>query len=376
MTHKVALIGGGVSSVTLALLLKENFSVTIFERDDALLKKLRRTGNGRANIFNRNMDTYFYNDQAFMSEHTPRIVESLDEFFAGQKILTYTDDAFRVYPYSQSARVLRENLLSRLSANVKLNTNIKEVTKENDKFIVNGEAFDFLVVATGSSAGLHGLPLDNGNNFLLESLALKQSKFVPVIKTLALKEDVKALQNIRVKARLSLYQDEQLLHAETGELMFKKDGLSGIVSFIVSSYFEWAKKKAPKSAFKLKINLMPEYTKSEVEDLLLTRNLKSFFDERLVTYLLSKGEANLAENLTNLTYSLVSANNPENTQAMNGGVNLDLIKSTTFNLKKDPRVFVLGEALNIDGISGGYNLAFAFYTAIKAAKALNDTFCQ
>lgn len=376
MKQKIALVGGGVSSVTLALLLKNKFNITIYERSDALLKKLRRTGNGRANIYNRNLTAYFYNDEHFMQEHAPEIVPTLDEFFKSQKILTYTDEAGRVYPYSESAKVLRDNLLSKLDANVKLNENVNEVTKQNGKYIVNGEMYDFVVIGTGSSAGLYNRELHNSNSNLVKSLGLEATQTVPVIKTLAIKEDVKILQNIRVKATLSLYQDETLLHVETGELMFKKDGLSGIVSFIVSSYFEWAKKAQPKSDFSVKINLMPEYTKGEVEALLLTHNLTSFFDERLVSYLLSKGTDKLVTNLTSLTYRLVSANNPENTQAMSGGIKVEQIKSSTFNLKKDPHVFVLGEALNIDGISGGYNLAFAFYTAIKAAKALNDTFCQ
>ena len=124
MKQKIALVGGGVSSVTLALLLKNKFNITIYERSDALLKKLRRTGNGRANIYNRNLTAYFYNDEHFMQEHAPEIVPTLDEFFKSQKILTYTDEAGRVYPYSESAKVLRDNLLSKLDANVKLNENV------------------------------------------------------------------------------------------------------------------------------------------------------------------------------------------------------------------------------------------------------------
>lgn len=373
---KVALIGGGVSSVTVALSLNKNFRVTIFERDEMLLKKLRRTGNGRANIFNRNMQASFYNDELFIKEHLSQLIPLLEAFFNKQKILTYTDEAGRVYPYSESAKVLRDNLLSNLNANVRLNTNITAIKKEGEKFSVNGELFDVVLIATGSSAGLKNIPLDNGNARLFKSLALSATPFVPVIKTLAIKEDVSSLQNIRVKASLSLRENGETIHTETGELMFKKDGLSGIVSFIVSSYFEWAKQRRKESTYQVAINLMPEYTKTEVEALLKRNNLSSFFDERLVAYLTKKGTLDIAETITNLTLNLVSGNNPENTQAVTGGVKLSLINKASFATLNDPKLFVLGEALNIDGISGGYNLAFAFYSALVAAKTLNDTFCQ
>ena len=82
MKKRLAVIGGGVSGVTLARLVQGSFNVTIFERESSLLQKLLRTGNGRANIYNRNIHSFAYNDEHFLSEHLPHIVKTLDDLFS------------------------------------------------------------------------------------------------------------------------------------------------------------------------------------------------------------------------------------------------------------------------------------------------------
>ncbi len=374
---RVAIIGGGASGVTAALLLQNNFKVTIFEREEALLLKLRRTGNGRANIYNKNMDVSFYNDKAFMQNHINDIIPTVEQLFRALGILTYTDEAGRVYPYSESAKVLRENLLSKLKADIRVNTNVMQLQKKGQRFLVDGKVFDSVLLATGSAAGLMHYTRSNNNSPLFNSANMQLNEAVPTIKTLAIKEDVKRLANIRVKAALTLLKDEEKVHTERGELMFKKDGLSGIVSFILSSYFEWEVRANPRSKYRVSINLMPEYTREEIAQILNSNvDLSTLFDERLVAYLNRKGRNKLADNISNLTFTLMSGNKPENTQAFSGGVALSEVDKATFASTKTSNLYVIGEALDIDGISGGYNLAFAFYSAVIAAKDVNDKFCQ
>lgn len=374
---RVAIIGGGVSGVTAALLLQNKWKVTLFEREEALLLKLRRTGNGRANIYNKNMDISFYNDKAFMQNHITEIIPTVEKLFRDLGILTYTDAEGRVYPYSESAKVLRQNLLDKLKVDVLLKTNATFIRRQDEGIVVNGTVFDAVIIATGSAAGLLHYPAHNNNAALFNSAKLRTNNTVATIKTLKINEDVKTLANIRVKAALTLLKDDEEVHTERGELMFKKDGLSGIVSFVLSSYFEWEARINPTRKYGVSINLMPEYTREEIAEMLKQNcTLSALFDERLVAFLMEKGVNNLADNISSLTFTLKSGNEPENTQAYSGGVALTEVDKMTFASTKTPGLYIVGEALDIDGISGGYNLAFAFYSAVIAAKALDDKFCQ
>ncbi len=365
MKQKVAIIGGGVSGVVLALLLQEKFDVTIFEREEKLLTKLLKTGNGRANIFNRGIKASHYNDEVFMHDHAPLIETKLDTFFAKLKILTMTDSEGRVYPYSESARALREELVKRLHVKVKINTNVSAVKTADGKYFINAEEFNYLILSLGSSAGLLKAPLDNFNDELLNSLKLERTPLVAVIKTIKVSENLKVLTNQKAKAKVTLYENGEPLISDVGEVLFKEDGISGIVSFVISSYFEWAIEKAPKSSYKIEINLMPEYELNTAKVMLEEFGYHGIFPANIVTYL--KAHQKRKSPLIELTP--VSGNKPENTQVIHGGIKVDDL-SAAFNFNNNPTLFALGEVLNIDGICGGYNLGFAIYGAIRASEAI------
>ncbi|MDY0214379.1 MAG: NAD(P)/FAD-dependent oxidoreductase [Bacilli bacterium] len=367
---KVAIIGGGVSGVTFALNIQDYAHVTIFEREHSLLLKLLKTGNGKANIYNRNIELSAYNDHSFMNEHYNLIEVTLDEYFKRRGLLTYTDEEGRVYPYSRSAKGLKDFLLKDLKVEVKTATNVTNVIKEKNGYIINGEYYDYLVLATGSSAGLFKYPLDNNNDPLLNSLKLARSALVPVIKTIKVKENLKLLHNNRSEVVMSLWMDGTLLFKEKGEVLFKEDGLSGIVSFVVSSYFEWAYKEHPKANYKITLDLIPDLGKLEIKEILKTKDdYDKVFAPFMVSYLKTLKGDNILNNVKALSFTPVALNNPENTQALSGGVLIEAI-TNDFNLKNDPNLFVLGEVLNIDGICGGYNLGFAIYSGIRSSKAL------
>lgn len=359
---RLAIIGGGVSGVTLARLVQDAFRVTIFERENSVLQKLLRTGNGRANIYNRNMEPHFYNDAAFLKDHAPLIVKTLDKLFNDFKIVTYTDPEGRVYPYSRSAKALRALLLKDLKVDVRVDTNVDEIVHGKDGYKVNGEKFDAVALTMGSSAGLTKYPFDNNNAALISGLNLETTELVATIKTIKVKENLKRIENEKVTARLTLLENENPIASDVGEVLFKKDGLSGIVSFILSSYLEWAVLKNPDGHYRLVMDLMPEYSKKEVVKRLKNADdLDIVFSPNLVAYLKGRREP-LLERVKALPFTPKPKNNPANTSALHGGICLAQL-TQDFEVKKMKNLYALGEVINIDGICGGYNLAFAFYSA-------------
>lgn len=374
--EKIAIIGGGVSGVTLASEIKYKYDVTIFEREEKVLTKLLKTGNGKANIYNRGILPNHYNDPVFMTKHAPLIEKTLDSFFAKHKLVTFTDDANRVYPYSRSAKALRVFFVSNLDGvNVLTNTNVAEITPQDQGYKVNGHYFDQVVIATGSSAGLFKYDLMNNNEQLFKKVTSNISPFVPVIKTIKVKENLSVLENKRAEAILKLFADGKLIRREKGEVLFKKDGLSGIVSFIISSYVEWEVRNGAKKVV-ISLDFMPEYSEKEVRKIFDEGgNLKAIFAEELTRFLMNQKSDNLVNLIKDFKVNVIPNNNPENTQAMSGGVNVSALAKDSFKLSSQ-NIFILGEALNIDGICGGYNLAFAFYSALHTASALLDKKCQ
>ncbi len=369
MKKRLAVIGGGVSGVTLARLVQGSFNVTIFERESSLLQKLLRTGNGRANIYNRNIHSFAYNDEHFLSEHLPHIVKTLDDLFSAFNIVTYTDTEGRVYPYSRSAKALRALLIKDLKAEVKLEHNVEEIVKVRDKYKVDGEEFDAVALTMGSSAGLFKYPLDNGNAALLSALDLETTALVPTIKTIKVKENLKRIEHERVTARVTLMDDENVIASDVGEVLFKKDGLSGIVSFILSSYLEWAVVRYPKRNYYLTLDLMPEFSARYTAEIIKTTDdLDNVFSPNISHYLKGRNEP-LLDRVKALTFTPIPKNNPENTSAMHGGIKISKL-NTDFEVRESPNLFALGEVINIDGICGGYNLAFAFYSAKVVSDAL------
>lgn len=372
MTLKIAIIGGGVSGITLALLLQKSADVTVYERENAPLLKLLKTGNGKANIFNRDILSKAYNNPAFMDAHAPKMEKALDDLFRYLGVLTYTDPEGRVYPFSRSAKGLREYLLSLLTANLIVNADIQEIKKVGTAFKVLDQLYDVVVLATGSSVSMFKYPLDNHNSALLKSVDLPLTPLVPVIKTIKVKEDLSLLANQRAEVSLTLWGDNRILHTERGEVLFKEDGLSGIVSFIVSSYFEWFVLEKKYKQWAIGVDFMPDHKSDEVEALLTTKaDLPKVFAPHLVKFFNLQKDTKIVNLIKTLKLSPVSGHYPENAQAMCGGVPITLV-SDDFFLKSDPNLYLLGEVLDIDGICGGYNLGFAFYSATSVAKHLKD----
>lgn len=372
MTLKIAIIGGGVSGMTLALLLQKSADITVYERENAPLLKLLKTGNGKANIFNRDILSKAYNNPAFMDAHAPKMEKALDDLFRFLGVLTYTDPEGRVYPFSRSAKGLREYLLSLLTANLIVNADIQEIKKVGTAFKVLDQLYDVVVLATGSSVSMFKYPLDNHNSALLKSVDLPLTPLVPVIKTIKVKEDLSILANQRAEVSLTLWGDNRILHTERGEVLFKEDGLSGIVSFIVSSYFEWFVREKKYKQWAISVDFMPDHKSDEVEALLTTKaDLPKVFAPHLVKFFNLQKDTKLVNLIKALKLNPVSGHYPENAQAMCGGVPVSLV-SDDFFLKSDPNLYLLGEVLDIDGICGGYNLGFAFYAATSVAKHLKD----
>ena len=376
----------------LASQLPPSMNVAVLESNERVGKKLLATGNGKCNLTNLDMNIVHYNKPSFVESFLDRF-DSHDTIATFEKmgLITKVIDK-RVYPYSECASTVLDVLRQAIERNrtqVFTSHFVNAVENFNDEFIVGGvikndakpnESFsyraDSVVLATGSPATFGRDSLSLYRALGHDARAMTPS-LVP-IKTD--KEPLKGLQGVRVKAGVRIGY-----RYETGEVLFKDFGVSGIAVFNLSS--EIARGRA-KIGDMLTIDFMPEYSKAEVEDILTKRNNNYTVGELLLGTFHSKVQeriiwaancdANdpaqskigaLANAIKNYKFTIEGLGDVSLAQAMSGGLNVREFDDNLMSLKVK-NAYAIGEALDVDGDSGGYNLQWAFSSAKAVATAI------
>ncbi len=377
MNKRIFIIGGGAAGMACAITVKQNhpeYSVTILEKNDRIGKKILKTGNGRCNLSNRKMETSFYNDPVFLGICLSQFsVEDLLHFFKTLGLFVKDDGSTRLYPHSETATTVMEVLrqeISRFGIEVVCNCQVMEI-KKNKTFILGTtqglfEA-DVAVMTTGSLAQ----EATNGYQ-LLETLGHRIVSLRPGLVAIKTKESLKSLQGLRVKCAASVFEGKTLLHQDEGEILFKVDGLSGILSLDLSRYLN--------KDNRIVLDLFPgrEDLFLEISEILTRKNLENallgMLPKMLVYEILKRNpELNLGKIvhcLHNLEFSVIGTYGFDSAQITLGGADVSEI-NPDFSSKKVPGLYLAGEVLNIDGASGGYNLHFAWMSGILVGRAIS-----
>lgn len=380
----IAIIGGGAAGLFSALLLKDkNVNITIYEKLNILGKKLSQTGNGKGNLSNLNISSSYYNQNidSVLNSFTPNdLIKLLEEY----NIYTKSDSEGRIYPLT-SAKDFTEMLINLIKDKVRIiNEEVIEI-KDKNVFTKNSfKNYDYIILAVGSKSQVKG--------FTMVKTDLKYKGYKPGLLPINVDNKyIKGLSGIRIKSRAKLYLNNEFIHEEIGELQFKDTSISGIMILQLSSYL--ARKKSNNSFIML--DLLPDkdinIVKKELKDI-KNRNLLYTVTDCLKCYLNPKITLRLLENnnLRNIMNELdtnlfaeiikgykiyISENDDFNqSQVSVGGILLSEVNLDTFE-SKQKGLYVIGEALDVDGLSGGYNLHFAFASAFLAVRNIGGLIC-
>ena len=369
----VAVLGGGASALMCACFAMDNVEITIIEQNEKVGKKILATGNGRCNLTNVNMNKYSYscNISNYLNKFT---TEQTIKFFNSIGLDVYSDEEGRVYPFSNSAVSVLECLKNYLQTkkNVKFCTGKTFVgfKKEANKFkvVMQDEVLycDEVVVALGNKADLS----------IFEKFNLQTKSFVPSLCALKTAKN-KNLAGVRVDNVKVICKSVGF--EEIGEVLFREDGISGIVIFNLSAYL------ARKNNFKQNIVLdfMPSISEQDLFQKLkdrakLLKNYKindfltGFFIKQLNYDLLLKLKFNLEKRVEMLTdndisslshliknYIVTTDGYLNNNQVCSGGVELNSLDDN-LQAKNCKGLYFIGEVVNVDGVCGGYNLQWAW----------------
>ena len=359
---RICVIGGGASGTFAAIRIKElnpSFDVTIIERNDKLMKKVAVTGNGRCNYANLgSLEGKYNNSFANQIINNLKPTELVDVFERYGIHPTKIDNL--IFPISLSAQtviLMLNKRLEELGVKVFLDEKVLDYQIKNNQCELKTDkqihVFDKIVFSCGGKAypqmGTDGSLFDvlKQHGYQIETLS-------PSLSPIKVKENVKKISGQRVKCLVSLLYKDKLYYAEEGEVLFKDDGLSGIVMLNMSQKIN---ELADKKAVKIVLDLVPNNKVKPNQYL-------EFVHPKVASYLTDN---NLSIN--QLTFTFKNFYDFNIAEVSHGGVSLKDITSG-LQSKKENRVFFTGEVLDIDGMCGGYNLMFAFASAETVAKSI------
>ncbi len=418
--YDIVIIGGGAGGLAAAVCLSKKlrkyggkYRTAVIEKEEKCGRKLLATGNGKCNLTNRNMSPEYYNrsGREFLSPILAKYkTDKLLSFFSSMGMQFRHDSAGRVYPYSgTSSDVLNVLLMNArmYGTDIHCAVNIERIEKISGGFRLFSKKAVYtcrkLIIAAGGKVQPN-LGSRGASYSFAKMLGLKTEPLFPALAPIPCSDrDLGIVKGVRVPCSVSLTADGRSVHTETGELQLNGDNISGICVFQLSRYsneFFTLGTVNGERAEQIKViaDLMPSYTQSDTEKMLLSQ-CKRYFDlpisemftgilnRKLGEFLCKRAGIDTNDHMSTLTLSdiehiaeLVKScvfapkgiSSYNAAQVTAGGISLSQI-NRDMSCKKHGDVYIVGEALDVDGICGGYNLHFAFVSGIIAGNACADS---
>lgn len=397
MSKALTIIGAGPAGMTAALFAaRSGAEVTLIDGNPSIGRKLLVTGAGRANLTNQNLIASRYScaDPDWLETVLARFgYAELNAFFESIGILTYATHDGWCYPLSESAQTVVDAFAAALNeAGVNVLLDHKAISIRNNK---KGFEVGFktqrphhcgtLLVAAGGAA----YPTLGSRGQLFPSLKEIGHTIVPLRPALApLTCDMtpcRALQGVRLDARVRLYEGSALLAETTGNLIFTAWGLNGPAVMDLSHHVSTRPGKTLRLVLNPLFSCEPELRallhEKRGSSLPLAVLLGSVLPPKLPPVLLpmagiapnikmntlsEKALADLFALLTALPFKVTGVRGFEFCQVSAGGVPVSEVDPLTMRSLIVPHLLLAGETLDVVGPCGGYNLHFAFSTGALA----------
>ena len=364
----IAVVGAGAAGLFLSRLLSEtrNCNIHIFERTGKPGYKVKASGGGKANILNTQISGECYNNAAFIANLLSRAnYQTIYHEFEKMGLKMSVDAENRVYASTFFSQTVLDVLLNGISDRVQFhyNTEVQQISSKGTHYYINNEtiAFDAVVLASGSPAGMIAKNRKHFDRYLTD-FKLQQREYKPSLVGFKLEDYPVSLSGCRCKAICSLYQTDKLVDQEAGEVTFKDDGVAGIVILNLSAYYNRLKDKKDCA---VGFNFMYDDADYNVgEHLRKYGSLCGVIHPKL-----NRMYERNPFDVKDLRFKIKDTYELEFAQVCTGGIAVQEINDD-FELKKYPKVYAIGEMIDIDGVCGGYNLFFAWASAYIAAQAL------
>lgn len=411
MANRVIVIGGGASGMMAAITAAENGAeVILLEKNDRLGKKILITGKGRCNV-TTDKDT----DEIIRSfVHNGKFLYTALSSFSNQQVKYFFEEAGvplkvergeRVFPVSDQSKDIVNALRRKMQeagVDVWLNATVKEVLVEDGRVsgvqLVNGQKLlaDHVIVATGGASYPGTGTTGDGYHFARKTGHTVVNLRPSLIPLECAEGYVKALQGLSLKNvnfTIETSQGKKLIQ-DFGEMLFTHFGISGpiVLSCSYKAVDYWQKNKEPLTGIiDFKPALSPEKLDARIlrdieeqKNKQLKNALHGLMPGKLIPVFIQKSgispdkamhqitreeRQKMVELLKNFRFTITKARPIEEAIVTAGGVSVKEVSPKTMESKLVPGLYFTGEVLDIDGMTGGFNLQAAFSTGYLAGTA-------
>lgn len=405
MIYDLIVVGGGPSGIFAAINFKGK-KILLLEAENKLGKKLLVSGAGQCNITNDGDSKDFHGKYGDKDKFVKRLIrrfdnKSLMSFFTDAGLeLTIKEDG-RVFPKSLISNDVVSVLLNKLENNkvdIKCNERVEAVRKIEDNFYsvkTNEGKYQTanVVIATGGCLFTKdNLKIDGFN--MLKYLEHTIIEPVPALTSLHVNNHfLYALSGVSLEnASLTIWKNEKLVKRAEGDLLITHKGFSGPLILNSSRYFH--------DNEQIKINFLGEkINKNNLEEVIIreskisgktklatllnrlgiSKNLAyAFLTESIIETDIRCSEIDKSKRkkivklICEYTISSFTSGGFEIAMVTAGGLSLDQVNMKTMESKNAKGLYIVGEALDLDGDTGGYNIQMAFTTGMIAAEDLNS----
>ena len=413
MSH-VIVVGGGAAGMFAAIAAAKNgHQVTLYEKNEKLGKKIFITGKGRCNITNAAdmeelFDAVVTNSKFLYSSFYGYTNQNVIDFFEDAGVPVKIERGNRVFPTSDhSSDVIRalEREMKKAGVKVCLNTEVKSVEAENGKLNrvvlkdTTTRTADACIVATGGLSYRSTGSTGDGFRFA-ESVGHKVTQCFPSLVPMETKEPwICELQGLSLRnVEAKILDGKKELYKDFGEMLFTHFGVSGPLIISASSYVgkKFMDKNGQKKELTLEIDLKPALTEEQLDQRVLrdfeenhNRQFKNaitkLFPTKLIPVMLELGgidpekKVNSIEKeerkqfvhlIKHFRMTLTGLRDYPEAIITKGGVNVKEIDPGTMESKLVKGLYFAGEVLDLDALTGGFNLQIAWSTGYAAGNAI------
>lgn len=402
---KVIVIGGGAAGAVAAIFAAKNgHRVELFEKNEKIGKKLFITGKGRCNVTNAgDMDALFdavkSNPKFLYSAFYSFTNEQAMDFFEELGVRLKVERGNRVFPESDHSSDIIHALkheLEQLGVEIHFCTEVKDVLVEHEKFtgvvLKNGKKVsgDACVVATGGISYASTGSTGDGYRFA-EKTGHKVTELYPSLVPMEVKEwYAKELQGLSLRnVRGTILDGKKKLYDEFGEMLFTHYGVSGPIIISASSVVG---KKLQDKELTLQIDLKPALSREQLDQRVLrdfeenkNKQFKNAVDklfpaklkpimielsgispEKKVNEISKEERLYFVDLIKNFKMTLTGLRSYNEAIITKGGVSVKDIDPGTMESKKVSGLYFAGEVLDLDALTGGFNLQIAWSTGYLA----------
>ena len=389
MSKKVAIVGAGASGLLCAILCaKKNLHVSLFEQNTKFAKKILVSGNGRCNITNTS-----FSSKDYYSQNPDFVAHSLKEFDFKEfesfinsigLVLEEKNDG-KMYPLSNEAKSV-VSILHATAQGLGVDFHMENKISDIKKLF---EAYDYVVIATGSEAAPHLGGSNDGHNFALEFGHTIIPSYASLVQLELDSKYAHKMSGAKVEGEVTVLINKVHASRYFGDILFTNYGISGFAILDASQEISLALMND--EAVNISINLLPKYTAQKLSNYLsqssqlqtalpLENILHGLLPIKIVKALLEKLElqANtqintklskkIANQILNWRFEVKDTHGFRHAEVAGGGVNVDEINPSSMESLKQKNLYFCGEVLDVLGRRGGFNFAWCWASANSVAQ--------